>query len=131
MNSSKSCNGKLIARPRLSAARKPIATLTQSAPDASRATSDLADPSPIGAVPHLRDGARELVTHHQGRHAIRHPPQVAFDLRTADPGSLAVDHSLACLGPGLGDLVDSHAVRAVPDQSFQTATSSRNALPCQ
>src|SRR5581483_8777258 len=74
------------------------------------------------ADPLLRPGAggddlpSELVTHHERRGAVAHAPEVALDLRAADPHGARAHHHL--IGSGIlrrGALADLHAPRALPD----------------
>src|SRR5215207_5329757 len=70
----------------------------------------------------LRDGAGELVAHHEGRGTVAHPAQVAFDLRAADPRCGGADDDGPGLDGRLGHLLEGHLLRTVPHDTLHTST---------
>jgi hypothetical protein len=69
----------------------------------------------VDALPHLRDGAGELVAHHEGRGTVAHLAQVALYLGAADPGRRRSDDHGPRLDGRLRHLVDRHLLGPVPD----------------
>src|SRR5581483_9890444 len=72
--------------------------------------------------------ARELVPHHQRRHAQRVVPEVAAQLRSADPRVGDFQHHLARLRLWLGLLAHGHCARGLPYECFHRFSFSSCSL---
>src|SRR3954453_5593626 len=93
-------------------------------PTHSSAPPPAPPPPPPGPPPRRRHRARELVADDERRRAVAHVPEIALDLRAADPDRFGREDQLARSRIGrVVVLLDRPLVRALPDDRLHTPST--------
>jgi len=76
----------------------------------------VAGSDPVDPFTHARHHSGSLVPHHHARPAPASRPEVAVDVRAADPRRMDGDHDLAGARDGIGPLLEAQLFGAVVDE---------------
>ncbi len=92
--------------------------VTADAATDNRIDSDLISGPEAGALPTIRDFARELVTQYQRRHPLPAAPEEAVEVRSTDPGGANSYEDLARFGRRVGKVEHPELARSGVYEGF-------------